>query len=99
LKLLKTTKRIYWQKTSTKLLPQNNKTSNPTQNSQAGRRRFDPGRPLQNSLLKIHRVSIRNFSSFWPKQQKVFKTFPSQKQLRSGQSIELSFTDIMALAS
>jgi hypothetical protein len=33
------------------------------------------------------------------KQQKVFKTFPSQKQLRSGQSIELSFTDIMALAS
>ncbi len=41
-------KKILGQKISTKLLLQKKKPSNSIENCQAGRRRFDPGRPLQN---------------------------------------------------
>jgi hypothetical protein len=49
------------QKISTKLLLQKKKTSISIENFQAGRRRFDPGRPLQKfqKLQKIRDAKVR----------------------------------------
>jgi hypothetical protein len=53
LKLLKLGRSFEERKTSTKLSLQKKKLSNSIQNSQAGRRRFDPGRPLQFTVRLI----------------------------------------------
>jgi hypothetical protein len=60
--------------------------------SQAGRRRFDPGRPLQNSLVKS-KTSEHDFWGFFVKNPKSAQTFPKEKGRKKSPKIKNSGFD------
>jgi hypothetical protein len=92
LKLLKLGRSFEEGKASTKLSLQKKKLSNSIQNSQAGRRRFDPGRPLQNPLENPH-----SEVDFWrsPKTQE-YLYVPRQKWCCESAEAWIGWRDLLS---